>query len=136
MDPGHAVVWKDLQNRSKIRLDQNGTELLIPRKGYYLINLRMTYRVPANKCPCVDNGERTLCYLTLSVMKESSAYPEWLNVVEAKETMTCNEGSSQTINLVRVIFLTPDIKIRVKVDPKNRQLISWPSDNFFEVIRL
>ncbi|KAL7838197.1 hypothetical protein AOLI_G00266010 [Acnodon oligacanthus] len=136
----HVIRWRE---PSKLRMIDDNTGLVIPRNGWYLVNLRISYRVLERPCPCKhflgegDEGkEDPLCFLSIAVQQKHSEYPGWRDVVEAKETMFCTPGSHQSINLSRVVNLKNSTVLIVTIASDNRDLISRETHNYFEITRL
>ncbi|KAL6463758.1 hypothetical protein MHYP_G00281490 [Metynnis hypsauchen] len=136
----HVIRWRE---SSKLGMTDNNTGLVIPKNGWYLVNLRISYRVAQMPCPCKhylgerdDDKEDTLCFLSIAVRQKHSEYPGWRDVVQAKETMICTLGSRQSINLSRVVNLKKSAVLTVAIASDNRDLISRETHDYFEITRL
>ncbi|XP_066517177.1 uncharacterized protein [Hoplias malabaricus] len=123
-----VINWIDQQNTGQLK---NFTDLYVPFNGWYLINLRMYYQVPAGDCPCKEN----LCYLTVIVNQDTETPPGW-NIMTVYETIPCEVGTLQAVTLSRVVKLTKSSVLRVLIDPKNYNLVSSEKFSHFEVTRL
>ncbi|KAL7834904.1 hypothetical protein SRHO_G00291510 [Serrasalmus rhombeus] len=136
----HVIRWRE---SSKLRMIENNTGLVIPTNGWYLVNLRISYRVPDGPCPCKhylgedDEGkEDPLCFLSITVQQKHSEYPGWRDVVQAKETMFCTLGCRRSIHLSRVVNLKKSTVVIVTIASDNRGLISRETHDYFEITRL
>ncbi|KAG9281734.1 hypothetical protein AMEX_G296 [Astyanax mexicanus] len=127
-----AVRWKIPQLPSDFKLEENETCLVIPRKGLYLVSVRMSYRALETKCPCADG----VCFLSVLLTMYQNKYPQITNIVVGHETMRCVSGWRQTVILSRVIKFENSTKLRVNIDNQNHELISWDNYNHFEITRL
>ncbi|XP_072548878.1 uncharacterized protein [Salminus brasiliensis] len=127
----YAVRWRTQQDPSNFKLRDNGTNVVIPATGWYLVSLRMTYRVPEKPRLCQDNS---ICYLTVYIKQYHAEYPGWREIIVGKETMHCVDNWRQAITLNRVIKLKISTMLKVTIAGDNRELISW--DNHFEVTHL
>ncbi|XP_036436316.1 uncharacterized protein LOC118814693 isoform X2 [Colossoma macropomum] len=138
----HVIRWRE---SSKLKMIDNNTGLVIPSNGWYLVNLRISFRVPYGPCPCKhylgesedeEGKEDTLCFLSIAVKQKHSEYPGWIDVVQAKETMLCTLGSRQAINLSRVVNLKNSTVLIVTIASDNHDLISREIHDYFEITRL
>lgn len=124
-------IWQINTNHGNIfKLENNGTSLVVSKKGLYFVNLRMGYYIP-DMHTCTDN-----LFLSTCIMQHHTSYTQWLEVINSKDTMQCVDYWHQSVTLSQVVRFQKGTKLRVDIDPVNYPYIIGDTSTFFSVTRL
>ncbi|XDV20757.1 hypothetical protein PO909_026019 [Leuciscus waleckii] len=130
------IKWKiinDGNDYQNFKLE-NQTVLHVFTKGLYLINLRISYRVPYNQCRPHSDSE--FLPLEVRVSQKHSNYEKEREVISGMESMLCKDYWLQSITLNRVIMLEADTSLRVKLNKKSCKFVNWSRNSHLEVTYL
>lgn len=125
-------IWVMYPNTKSIfKLEDNSTSLVVPKKGLYLLNLKMYYQISSSKPTCTGN-----LFLNTRIQKYHPSYPVWLEVIKGIETMQCMDHWSQSVTLSQVARFERGTKLRVVIDPQNYDYIIRDRSTYFSVTLL
>ncbi|KAI7813371.1 uncharacterized protein LOC130570040 [Triplophysa rosa] len=97
-------------------------------KGFYLINLRISYRIARHTC---QHTHRPI--LEVKVTQQHSNYKEERDVITAVESMPCILYWQQSVTLNRVVMLEDDTDLRVKINSNTCKYVNWYANGDLEV---
>ncbi|XP_053473582.1 uncharacterized protein LOC128603297 [Ictalurus furcatus] len=117
-------------NGNLFKLEDNGTSLVVSKKGLYFVNLRMGYYIP-DMHTCTSN-----LFLSTSIKQHHTSYTKWIDVINSKDTMQCVDYWHQSVSLSQVVRFEKGTKLRVLIDPVNYPYIIGDTSTFFSVTRL
>ncbi|XP_003198686.2 uncharacterized protein [Danio rerio] len=112
---------------------KNATELHISKKGLYLINLKMSYRIAYGQCQ--DNTDKIMT-LEVNVTQEHSNYEGERVILKGSESMLCSEYWLQSMTLSRPIMLEDNSSLRVRIKKDNFKFVSWSETTYLDVTYL
>lgn len=116
--------------RNIFKLEDNSTSLVVPKKGLYIVNLKMYYYIPTgHKC------EKKL-FLSTCIQQYHPSYPKWIDILKGIETMQCVDSWHQSVTLSQVVSFKKKTKLRVIIDPKNYDFIIGDVSTYFSVTLL
>lgn len=115
---------------SEFKLDDKQTSVIVPRTGYYFINLKINYKVP-DDYDC--KGQKPF-FLCAEIKQYHPEYPQSRNIVRTIESMQCLNNWQQSLSLNRVEKIKSTTKLYVKINQESFSLIILESlDIFFDV---
>lgn len=125
--------WFIIHNtKDMFQLIDNST-LVVPRRGFYIVNLKMYYQITSvNKPKCEDKD----LILSTFIKKYHSSYLGWLNVIKGLDTMPCKDHWRQSVTLSQVVMFNEKTWLKVTIDPKTYEFINGDESTFFSVTRL
>ncbi|XP_062845138.1 uncharacterized protein LOC134303614 [Trichomycterus rosablanca] len=130
---GTCIQWMmqhSVRLKSEFKLNDSNTSVIIPRTGYYFINLRINYKVP-DAYDCNNKNSPTLW---AAIKQYHPDYQVARDILSTKETMQCINNWQQTLSLNRVEKIKNTTKLYVKIIPENTEFIVCESlDIFFDV---
>lgn len=97
-------------------------------KGFYVINLRISYRVARHKCQRTHKP-----ILEVKVTQQHSNYKEERDVITAVESMPCILYWQQSVTLSRGVMLEDDTDLRVKINSDTCEYVNWYVNSDLEV---
>lgn len=129
-DDGY-YIWRIHHNsRNIFKLEDNGTSLVVPKKGLYIVNLKMYYYIPSgHKC-------KHFLFLSTCIKQYHPSYPEWMEVIKGTDTMQCVDHWRQSVTLSQVMRFEKETKLRVIINPKIYEFINGDWSTYFSVTLL
>ncbi|KAI5615553.1 hypothetical protein C0J50_0234 [Silurus asotus] len=124
-------IWME-PNESMFKLEDNGTSIVVPRKGIYFVNVKLNFYLPS-KQNCTEMGK---LFIITNIKMYHSSYKEWINVIKNRDTMQCVDHWYQSVTLTKVAKFLKGTKLRVVIDPGSYKYLIRDDSTYFSVTLL
>ncbi|XP_046695289.1 uncharacterized protein LOC124379180 isoform X2 [Silurus meridionalis] len=124
----NTFIWME-PNESMFKLEDNGTSIVVPRKGIYFVNVKLNFYIPS-----VRNCSGL--FILTNIKMYHSSYKEWINVIKNRDTMQCVDHWYQSVTLTKVAKFLKGTKLRVVINPDSYKFLIRDDSTYFSVTLL